>query len=72
MSLIISMFLFLVSQEMDAWYKSKFQDLTDASTKHAQSVRSVRQEIAGHKKDVSLILFDLPSSKHSNSDPKQK
>jgi len=39
-------------QEMDAWYKSKFANLTNASTKHAQSVRSVREEIAGYKKDM--------------------
>ncbi|KAM6954001.1 notochord granular surface [Aplochiton taeniatus] len=39
-------------QEMDSWYKNKFQDLNSASTKHTQTVRSVRQEIAGYKKDI--------------------
>ncbi|CAJ1077159.1 notochord granular surface isoform X3 [Xyrichtys novacula] len=39
-------------QEMDAWYKSKFQDLNDASNKHAQSVRSLREQIAAYKKDI--------------------
>ncbi|XP_018551542.1 LOW QUALITY PROTEIN: notochord granular surface [Lates calcarifer] len=39
-------------QEMDGWYRTKFQDLTDASTKHVQSLRSVREEIAGYKKDI--------------------
>nr|XP_019947553.1 PREDICTED: glial fibrillary acidic protein-like isoform X1 [Paralichthys olivaceus] len=39
-------------QEMDTWYKTKFQDLTNATTKHVQSVRSVREEIAGYKKDL--------------------
>lgn len=41
---------------MDTWYASKFQDLSSASTKHVQSVRSVREEIAGYKKDVSVIF----------------
>ncbi|XP_062324194.1 notochord granular surface isoform X2 [Osmerus eperlanus] len=53
-------------QEMDAWYKSKFQDLTNASTKHAQSVRSVRQEIAGHKKDILNRERDLESLRTRN------
>ncbi|KAG7454103.1 glial fibrillary acidic protein-like [Solea senegalensis] len=39
-------------QEMDTWYKSKFQDLNKASTKHVQSVRSVREEMTGYKKDL--------------------
>eukprot|EP00064_Thunnus_orientalis_P003784 superscaffoldBa00000323_g3795 len=39
-------------QEMDTWYKTKFQDLSNASTKHIQSVRSVREEIATYKKDI--------------------
>lgn len=48
--------MFVVLQEMDGWYRTKFQDLTDASTKHVQSLRSVREEIAGYKKDVSMIF----------------
>uniref|UniRef100_A0A3P8SBU8 Notochord granular surface n=1 Tax=Amphiprion percula TaxID=161767 RepID=A0A3P8SBU8_AMPPE len=40
-------------QEMDSWYRSKFQNLNDASTKHAQSVRSLREEIAAYKKDLN-------------------
>uniref|UniRef100_A0A3B4ZQJ1 Glial fibrillary acidic protein-like n=1 Tax=Stegastes partitus TaxID=144197 RepID=A0A3B4ZQJ1_9TELE len=52
-------------QEMDVWYRSKFQDLNDASTKHAQSVRSVREEIAGYKKDgrVEAMKLDLKVTK---------
>ncbi|KAG8011223.1 Vimentin [Nibea albiflora] len=38
-------------QEMNAWYGTKFQDLTSASSKHVQNVRSVREEITGYKKD---------------------
>ncbi|KAG9342744.1 hypothetical protein JZ751_015606 [Albula glossodonta] len=38
-------------QEMDAWYKTKFDDLSSASTKHVDQVRSVREQIAGAKKD---------------------
>lgn len=44
---------FISLQEMDTWYRTKFQDLSNASNKHVQSVRSVREELAGYKKDVS-------------------
>ena len=40
-------------QEMDAWYKDKFQDMNSSTSRHVQSVRGVRQEITGVKKDVS-------------------
>ncbi|CAL8313676.1 unnamed protein product [Boreogadus saida] len=39
-------------QEMDTWYKTKFVDLNNASTKHIQSVQSLREESAGRKKDI--------------------
>lgn len=48
--------MFATLQEMDAWYKTKFQDLNNASSKHAQSVRSMREEIAGSKKDVGMVF----------------
>ncbi|KAM9468067.1 desmin-like isoform 2-T2 [Clarias gariepinus] len=39
-------------QEMDAWYKSKFQDLNTASTRHVESVRGIREEVVSYKKDI--------------------
>ncbi|XP_074541666.1 notochord granular surface isoform X2 [Halichoeres trimaculatus] len=39
-------------QEMDAWYSSKFQDLSNASNQHVQSVRSLREQIAAYKKEI--------------------
>ncbi|XP_051547164.1 desmin-like [Myxocyprinus asiaticus] len=39
-------------QEMDAWYKTKFQDLNQATSRHVETKRSVRQEITGFKKDI--------------------
>ncbi|KAF3849746.1 hypothetical protein F7725_019465 [Dissostichus mawsoni] len=39
-------------EEMDSWYRSKFEDLNSASSKHAHKTRSLREEIAGYKKDV--------------------
>lgn len=48
---------FIFLQDMDTWYRSKFQDLSNSSTKHVESVRSVRDEIAGHKRDVSMIFY---------------
>lgn len=51
----LKQFFFL--QDMDTWYRSKFHDLSNTSTKHVESVRSVRDEIAGHKRDVSMIFY---------------
>lgn len=42
-------------QEMDAWYKTKFADLTNASTTHAERVRSFREEMTSCKKDVGIM-----------------
>lgn len=39
---------------MDSWYKNKFEDLTKKTSSHVDKVRSVREEIAGAKKDVSI------------------
>ena len=47
---------FVHCQEMDTWYKTKFVDLNNASTKHIQSLQSLREESAGCKKDVSMTL----------------
>lgn len=49
---------------MDTWYRSKFQDLSNTSTKHVESVRSVRDEITGYKRDVSMIFYLLPPVLH--------
>lgn len=51
--------LFDHHQEMDAWYKTKFQDLNTASTRHVESVRGIREEVVSHKKDVSTLLHLL-------------
>ncbi|XP_046729832.1 notochord granular surface isoform X3 [Silurus meridionalis] len=39
-------------QDMDAWYKTKFQDLNTASTRHVESVRGIREEVVNYKKDI--------------------
>ncbi|KAI4802523.1 hypothetical protein KUCAC02_020356 [Chaenocephalus aceratus] len=38
-------------EEMESWYRSKFEDLNSASSKHALKTRSLREEVAGYKKD---------------------
>ncbi|XP_030639182.1 notochord granular surface [Chanos chanos] len=53
-------------QEMDAWYKTKFQDLNKASTKHVESVRSVREEMAALKRDIQSKERELESLKTKN------
>lgn len=41
---------------MDSWYKNKFEDLTNKTSKHVDRVRNIREEIAGAKKDVSIKI----------------
>ncbi|KAM4529462.1 notochord granular surface isoform 2-T2 [Fundulus diaphanus] len=53
-------------QEMDAWYRLMFQDMNDASSKHAESVRSLREEIAAHRKDILSKERDLESLRTRN------
>ncbi|XP_020497670.1 notochord granular surface isoform X1 [Labrus bergylta] len=53
-------------QEMDAWYSSKFQDLNNASNKHVQGVRSLRDQIAGYKKDILNKQRELEALKTRN------
>uniref|UniRef100_A0A3B4EG52 IF rod domain-containing protein n=2 Tax=Pygocentrus nattereri TaxID=42514 RepID=A0A3B4EG52_PYGNA len=53
-------------QEMDAWYKSKFQDLNLASTRHAESVRGLREEINGLKKEIQNKQRELNALKTRN------
>ncbi|XP_019116983.2 notochord granular surface isoform X2 [Larimichthys crocea] len=53
-------------QEMNAWYGTKFQDLTSASSQHVQNVRSVREEITGYKKDILSKERELDAQKTRN------
>ncbi|XP_050986543.1 glial fibrillary acidic protein [Labeo rohita] len=53
-------------QEMDSWYKTKFDDLTSKSSKHVDKVRSVREEIVTAKKDIQNKERDLDSLKTKN------
>ncbi|XP_070782362.1 notochord granular surface [Enoplosus armatus] len=53
-------------QEMDTWYGSKFQDLSNASTKHVQSIRSVREDITGYKRDILNKERELDTMKTRN------
>uniref|UniRef100_A0A3P9AIC0 IF rod domain-containing protein n=1 Tax=Esox lucius TaxID=8010 RepID=A0A3P9AIC0_ESOLU len=39
-------------KEMDTWYKSKFEDLNNKTTKHVDMVRNVREEVTAAKKDI--------------------
>ncbi|XP_068996463.1 glial fibrillary acidic protein [Embiotoca jacksoni] len=53
-------------QEMDSWYKNKFEDLTQKTTRHVDKVRSVREEIAGAKKDIQNKERDLDTLRTKN------
>lgn len=47
---------FCVVQEMETWYRTKFQDLDNTSSEHIQKVRSMREEIAAYRKNVSVTF----------------
>ncbi|RVE62248.1 hypothetical protein OJAV_G00155290 [Oryzias javanicus] len=53
-------------QEMDSWYKNKFEDLTQKTSKHVDKVRSIREEIAGAKKDIQNKERDLDAMRTKN------
>ncbi|CAL8394808.1 unnamed protein product [Arctogadus glacialis] len=53
-------------QEMDTWYKTKFVDLNNASTKHIQSLQSLREESAGRKKDIGNKARELEALQTRN------
>ncbi|XP_068426699.1 desmin [Clinocottus analis] len=53
-------------QEMDSWYKNKFEDLTSKTSRHVDRVRSVRDEIAGAKKDIQSKDRDLDAMRSKN------
>ncbi|XP_047659887.1 low molecular weight neuronal intermediate filament-like isoform X1 [Tachysurus fulvidraco] len=44
---------------MDAWYKTKFQDLNKASARHVESVRGIREVVVGYKKDPRIEALKL-------------
>lgn len=62
---LLKLLIFVLLQEMDSWYRSKFEDLNGASSKHAHETRSLREEIAGYKKDVSMISCSCSFPTHS-------
>ncbi|XP_056089421.1 notochord granular surface isoform X1 [Rhinichthys klamathensis goyatoka] len=53
-------------QEMDAWYKAKFQDLNNATSRHMETARSVREEITAYKKEIQNKLRELEVLKNRN------
>lgn len=53
-------------QDMDSWYKTKFEDLTNKTTRHVGKVRSIREEITGAKKDIQSKEHELDSLRARN------
>ncbi|XP_028326475.1 desmin isoform X2 [Gouania willdenowi] len=53
-------------QEMDSWYKNKFEDITKKTSGHVDRVRSFREEMAGAKKDIQSKERDLDSLRTRN------
>uniref|UniRef100_A0A3Q0RJC7 Notochord granular surface n=1 Tax=Amphilophus citrinellus TaxID=61819 RepID=A0A3Q0RJC7_AMPCI len=53
-------------EEMETWYRTKFQDLNNTSSEHIQSVRSMREEIAAYKKNILNKEHELEALKTRN------
>uniref|UniRef100_A0A8D0AJG1 Zgc:172323 n=1 Tax=Sander lucioperca TaxID=283035 RepID=A0A8D0AJG1_SANLU len=53
-------------QEMDSWYKNKFEGLTSKTSRHVDKVRSIRNEIAGAKKDIQSKDRELDALRSKN------
>ncbi|KAM4580038.1 desmin [Odontesthes bonariensis] len=53
-------------QEMDSWYKNKFEDITKKTSRHVDKVRGFREELAGAKKDIQNKERDLDSMRTKN------
>ncbi|XP_068087322.1 desmin-like [Hyperolius riggenbachi] len=54
-------------QEMDEWYKSKFVDFNQASTKHAENVRHYRGDMANCKRSLKGKEAEYESLKNKNA-----
>ncbi|XP_052428973.1 glial fibrillary acidic protein isoform X2 [Carassius gibelio] len=53
-------------QEMDAWYKAKFQDLNKATSRHVDTVRSIREELTAYKREIQNKQRELDALKNRN------
>ncbi|XP_050963075.1 notochord granular surface isoform X2 [Labeo rohita] len=53
-------------QEMDAWYKAKFQDLNKATSRHVETARSVREEMTAYKREIQNKQRELEALKNRN------
>ncbi|XP_018120908.1 desmin [Xenopus laevis] len=54
-------------QEMDEWYKSKFVDYSQASTKHVENVRHYRGDMSNCKRNIKSKEMELNSLKNRNA-----
>ncbi|XP_044148118.1 desmin-like [Bufo gargarizans] len=54
-------------QEMDEWYKSKFVDFSQASTKHVENARHYRGDMANCKRSIKSKETELESLKNKNA-----
>ncbi|XP_078502965.1 desmin-like [Lissotriton helveticus] len=54
-------------QEVDEWYKTKFVDFNQASTKHAENVRRFREEMGDCKRSIKCKELELEALKNKNA-----
>ncbi|XP_009581142.1 PREDICTED: glial fibrillary acidic protein, partial [Fulmarus glacialis] len=54
-------------QETEEWYKSKFADLTDAATRHAEALRAAKQEANEYRRQLQALTCDLEALRGSRA-----
>uniref|UniRef100_A0A4W3JGH1 Zgc:172323 n=1 Tax=Callorhinchus milii TaxID=7868 RepID=A0A4W3JGH1_CALMI len=54
-------------QEMDDWYKTKFVDLNQTSTKHIENIRRTREQIGNCKRNLQSSQMELDALKARNA-----
>uniref|UniRef100_A0A8C6XRE5 Glial fibrillary acidic protein n=1 Tax=Naja naja TaxID=35670 RepID=A0A8C6XRE5_NAJNA len=53
-------------QETEEWYKSKFEDLSDAAARNIEALRLAKQEANEYRRQLQALTCDLESLKGSN------
>ncbi|XP_069462495.1 desmin-like [Ambystoma mexicanum] len=54
-------------QEVDEWYKTRFVDFNQASTKHAENVRRFREDMGDCKRSIKCKEMELEALKNKNA-----
>ncbi|XP_027764971.1 glial fibrillary acidic protein isoform X1 [Empidonax traillii] len=54
------------AQEAEQWYKSKFEDLTDAAARQSEALRAAKHEANEYRRQLQALTCDLQALRGSN------